>query len=253
MMVTQVTDITREQEQVIEEFSQFTDWTDKYEYLIDLGKALPPLSDNYKTDFYSIKGCQAKVWLHAEVKEGRLYMNADSDAFITKGIIALLIRVLSGQKVEEIADADLFFIEEIGLKSHLSPTRSNGLKSMIQHIKSYARNFSEQVSTSVKPDKTQQQELMIRQIKEVYDPEIPVDIWELGLIYSLDIDDQGKVNVIMTLTSPACPVAGSLPMEVQEKLLSLDFVTDVELKLVWEPAWNKSKMSDEAKMTLDMF
>jgi len=252
-MDTQVSDIIKGQEQVIEEFSQFTDWTDKYEYLIDLGKALPPLPEKYKTDFYAIKGCQSKVWLHAEVKHGRLYMNADSDAFITKGIIALLIRILSGQKVEDVAASDLFFIEEIGLKSHLSPGRSNGLKSMIQHIKSYARHVPEQTPLSIRPRKEEQKEMMIRRIKEIYDPEIPVDIWELGLIYSLDIDEQGKVSVTMTLTSPACPVAGSLPLEVQEKLLSLDFVTDVELKLVWGPAWNKSRMSDEAKMTLDMF
>ncbi len=252
-MVTQVSDIIKEQEQVIEEFSQFSDWTDKYEYLIDLGKALPPLDEKYKTDFYAIKGCQSKVWLHAEVKDGRLYMNADSDAFITKGIIALLIRVLSGQKIEEVASSDLFFIDEIGLKSHLSPTRSNGLKSMIQHIKSYARHAPEQTNIPVTYNKEQQKEMMIRQVKEVYDPEIPVDIWELGLIYSLDIDDHGKVNITMTLTSPACPVAGSLPTEVQEKLLTLDFVTDVDLKLVWDPAWNKSLMSDEARMALDMY
>ncbi|MDQ3015220.1 MAG: iron-sulfur cluster assembly protein [Bacteroidota bacterium] len=94
---------------------------------------------------------------------------------------------------------------------------------------------------------------MISQIKTVYDPEIPVDIYELGLIYTLDIDDEGKVNITMTLTSPACPVAGSLPMEVQEKLLELDFVNDVELNLVWAPAWNKERMSDEARMALDMF
>lgn len=252
-MDAQISGISKEQEQVIEEFSQFTDWTDKYEYLIDIGKALPPLPEKYKTDFYTIKGCQSKVWLHAEVKNGRLYLNADSDAFITKGIIALLIRVLSGQKVEEIAISDLFFIDEIGLKSHLSPTRSNGLKSMIQHIRSYARYVPEPSSDAVRPGKEQQRELMINRIKEVFDPEIPVDIWELGLIYSLDIDDHGKVDITMTLTSPACPVAGSLPLEVQSKLLSLDFVTDVELNLVWDPAWNKSRMSDEAKMTLDMF
>jgi FeS assembly SUF system protein len=94
---------------------------------------------------------------------------------------------------------------------------------------------------------------MIHTIKEIYDPEIPVDIWELGLIYSLDIDDQGKVFVTMTLTSPACPVAESLPMEVQEKLLALPFVTDVELTLVWNPAWSKERMSDVARMALDMF
>ena len=253
MMQAQVSDISMKQEQVIEEFSQFADWTDKYEYLIDLGKALPPLAEKYKTELFEIKGCQSKVWLHAEVKEGKLYLEADSDAFITKGIIALLIRVLSAQRIEDVANTDLYFIETIGLKSHLSPTRSNGLKSMVQQIKSYARHIPDHNPSIHKPDKEVQTELMISKIKEVFDPEIPVDIWELGLIYSLDIDDNGKVNVIMTLTSPACPVAGSLPIEVQEKLLSLDFVTDVELKLVWEPAWNKSKMSDEAKMTLDMY
>lgn len=252
-MQAQVSAISKEQEQVIEEFSQFSDWTDKYEYLIDLGKALPPLPEKYKTDLFAIKGCQSKVWLQAEVKEGRLYLNADSDAFITKGIIALLIRVLSGQKVEDIANADLFFIDEIGLKAHLSPTRSNGLKSMVQQIKSYARHIPDHPTTIQQTGTDQKRELMIQKVKEVFDPEIPVDIWELGLIYSLDIDEQGKVNITMTLTSPACPVAGSLPIEVQEKLLSLDFVTDVELKLVWEPAWTKSKMSDEAKMALDMF
>lgn len=253
MMQTQVSGISKEQEHVIEEFSQFTDWTDKYEYLIDLGKALPPLQEKYKTDLFAIKGCQSKVWLHAEVKEGRIYLNADSDAFITKGIIALLIRVLSGQKVEDVANAELFFIDEIGLKSHLSPTRSNGLKSMVQQIKSYARHIPEHPVENQQTDTDQKRELMIQKIKEVFDPEIPVDIWELGLIYTLEINDHGKVNITMTLTSPACPVAGSLPIEVQEKLLTLGFVTDVELQLVWEPAWNKSKMSDEAKMALDMF
>ena len=252
-MDTQVSGIVKEQEQVIEEFAQFTDWTDKYEYLIDLGKALPPFSEKYKTDAFTIKGCQSKVWLYADVKNGRLFLNADSDAFITKGIIALLIRVLSGQKLEDIASADLFFIDAIGLKSHLSPTRSNGLKNMIQHIKSLAQHHPEPQRVSSMLDKEQQNALMINRIKEVFDPEIPVDIWELGLIYSLDIDDQGKVKITMTLTSPACPVAGSLPLEVQAKLLSLDFVTDVELNLVWEPAWNKNRMSDEAKMALDMF
>jgi cysteine desulfuration protein SufE len=141
MMQAQISDINREQENVIEEFSHFTDWTDKYEYLIDLGKALPPLDAKYKNELHAISGCQSKVWLHAEVKDDRLYLNADSDAAITKGIIALLIRIFSGKKVEEIASADLYFIEAIVLQSHLSPTRSNGLKSMIQHIRSYAHHL----------------------------------------------------------------------------------------------------------------
>ena len=252
-MSTQVSSVANEQEQVIEEFAQFTDWSDKYQYLIDLGKELAPLDPKYKSDLYAVKGCQSKVWVHAEVRDGRIYLQADSDAVITKGIIALLIRVLSGQKVEEVAAAELYFIDAIGLKSHLSPTRSNGLKSMIQHIKSYARHTPSAIPDSPNISKEELMEKMIEKIKEVYDPEIPVDIWELGLIYSLSIDELGKVDITMTLTSPACPVAGSLPLEVQERLLSLDFVNDVELKLVWDPAWNKNRMSDEAKMALDMF
>lgn len=247
--------IDLEQEKVIEEFSQFTDWSDKYEYLIDLGKALPALDEKYKTEFHLVKGCQSKVWLQASVKNGKLYLEADSDTVITKGIIALLIRVLNGQEIHDIEKADLTFIDAIGLKSHLSPTRSNGLISMIQHIKSYARNLS--ITSPGQPetssDPTSHQALMIQKIKEVYDPEIPVDIWELGLIYTLGIDENGKVKITMTLTSPACPVAGSLPLEVQEKLMQLPFVTDVELTLVWTPAWSKDRMSDEAKMALDMF
>jgi cysteine desulfuration protein SufE len=243
--------IVHEQEKVIEEFSQFTDWSDRYEYLIDLGKSLPLLDPQYKTDLHLVKGCQSRVWLHAEAKEGRIFLYADSDTVITKGIIALLIRVLNGQKAADIENADLYFIEAIGLKSHLSPTRSNGLTSMVQHIKSYARQLGQQDSTAPGPGDLREQ--MIREIKEIYDPEIPVDIWELGLIYTLDIDDKGKVNLTMTLTSPACPVAGSLPLEVQERLLKLPFVTDVELTLVWDPPWNKDRMSDVARMALDMF
>ena len=252
-MQTAHSSIELEQEKVIEEFSQFTDWSDKYEYLIDLGKALPALDEKYKTEFHLVKGCQSKVWLHAFVKENKLYLVADSDTVITKGIIALLIRVLNGQDILDIEKADLTFIEAIGLKSHLSPTRSNGLISMIQHIKSYARNLVGTNQSEIPSDPASQQALMIRQIKEVYDPEIPVDIWELGLIYTLGIDEHGKVQITMTLTSPACPVAGSLPLEVQEKLMQLPFVTDVELTLVWNPAWSKDRMSDEAKMALDMF
>src|SRR6187431_1680988 len=229
-MNASVSSITTEQDQIIEEFSQFTDWSDKYEYLIDMGKALPPLDEKFREDAYLVKGCQSRVWLQAEVQGDRLILHADSDTVITKGIIALLIRVLSGQKLVDIEQADLYFIDAIGLKSHLSPTRSNGLISMIQHIKSYAKH-APQDDGKTTVDQQQQKELMIEKIKEVYDPEIPVDIYELGLIYTLDIDQHGKVNVTMTLTSPACPVAGSLPLEVQEKLLSLPFVTDVELVL----------------------
>jgi cysteine desulfuration protein SufE len=251
-MQTQVTDINQIQDVIIDEFDQFTSWTDRYEYLIDMGKSLTPLSEKYKTEAYLVKGCQSKVWLHGEIRDGRLFLEADSDAVITKGIIALLIRVFSGQTALDIVNADLYFIEAIGLQSHLSPTRSNGLKSMIQYIRSYAEH-----GIAIKSENGEsasvQREKMIGVLKQVYDPEIPVDIWELGLIYDMDLDKNGKVNIRMTLTSPACPVAGSLPLEVQERLLSLDFVKDVNLELVWDPAWSKDRMSDEAKMALDMF
>ena len=130
--------IDKIEQQVVEEFSVFDDWMDKYEYIIDIGKNLPPLEETYKTDLNKVTGCQSQVWLSAEMKDGNLYYKADSDAIITKGLIALLIRVLSGHKPDEIVDAKLGFLDEIGMKEHLSPTRSNGLVSMIAHMKKYA-------------------------------------------------------------------------------------------------------------------
>lgn len=132
------------QEELIEEFSLFDDWMDKYEHLIELGKSLPLIEESYKTDDKLIKGCQSKVWLHAEMKEGKIVFTADSDAIITKGIIAVLIRVFSNQTPEEILNADTNFIDKIGLKEHLSPTRANGLVSMIKQMKLYAVAFQAQ-------------------------------------------------------------------------------------------------------------
>ncbi|HMQ08821.1 MAG TPA: SufE family protein [Saprospiraceae bacterium] len=130
-------DINTRQDLLIEEFSFFSDWMEKYEYIIALGRSIPVIEDHYKTNDYLIKGCQSQVWLHAEVKDGKVYFSADSDALITKGIIALLIKVLSGQEADEVARADLYFIDRIGLKEHLSPTRSNGLLNMIRQMKMY--------------------------------------------------------------------------------------------------------------------
>jgi len=134
--------IDETQDEVIEEFELFDQWMDKYEYIIDLGKKLPLIDDQYKDTDHLIRGCQSQVWLHAELQDGRVDFTADSDAIITKGIIALLIRVLSGQKPEDIAAADLYFIDRIGLKDHLSPTRSNGLVSMVAQLKTIGLNFS---------------------------------------------------------------------------------------------------------------
>ena len=127
---------------VIEEFSMYDEWLDKYEYLIELGKALEAYPEEKKTEEKLIKGCQSRVWLDYELKDGKLYFRADSDAIITKGIIALLIKVMSGLSPKEIAEADLHFIDAIGLRENLSPTRSNGLASMVRQIKMYALAFA---------------------------------------------------------------------------------------------------------------
>jgi len=128
-------------QKIVEEFSLFDDWMDKYNYLIDMGKTLPLIDKKYKTDQYLISGCQSRVWVFAEMQDGKVIFKADSDAVITKGIVNLLIRVFSNQPPEEIIDADLAFIDQIGLKEHLSPTRSNGLMSMIKQMKLYAVVF----------------------------------------------------------------------------------------------------------------
>lgn len=134
--------IDKIQDQVIDEFLLFEDNMSKYQYLIDLGKELKGIEDQYKTEDYIIKGCQSKVWLHADYRDGRIYYQAESDALIVKGLIALLLRVFSGQKAEDIANAKNRFIDEIGLHSMLSPTRSNGLASMVKQMKYYAIVFS---------------------------------------------------------------------------------------------------------------
>ena len=133
--------IKETQAEIIEEFEMFTDWMEKYEYLIELGKELPIIDEKYKTDENLIKGCQSKVWLHAVEENGNLVFSADSDAIITKGIIALMVRTLSGHSATEIINADMDFIDQIGLKEHLSPTRANGLVSMIKQMKFYALAF----------------------------------------------------------------------------------------------------------------
>ena len=129
------------QDEVIEEFSELTDWMDKYQMLIDFGNEIEVLDDKYKTEQNLIDGCQSRVWVQCDYVDGKLELTADSDALIVKGIIALLLRVLSGHTPQEILDSDLYFIDEIGLKDHLSPTRSNGLLAMIKQIRMYALAF----------------------------------------------------------------------------------------------------------------
>ena len=133
--------IEEAQQEIIDEFEFLTDWMDKYEMIIQMGKEIPMIEERYKTPDSLIKGCQSQVWLHPEYKNGLLYFTADSDAVITKGLVTLIIKVLSGHTPKEIVESNLHFIDDIGLKNHLSPTRSNGLLSMVKQIKNYAIAF----------------------------------------------------------------------------------------------------------------
>ena len=135
--------IEQRQQEIIDEFSDIDDWMDRYSYIIDLGNSLPPIEERYKTPEHLIEGCQSRVWLNAECHDGKVHFTADSDAIIVKGIISLLISVLNGHTPQEILDADLHFIDDIGLSEHLSPTRSNGLTAMVKQMRMYALAFKE--------------------------------------------------------------------------------------------------------------
>ena len=134
--------INERQDEIIEEFQDFDDWLDRYQLLIDMGNNMPPLDEKYKTESNLIEGCQSRVWLQADYEDGRIHFQAESDALIVKGIVSLLISVLDNQTPQDILDADLYFIEEIGLREHLSPTRSNGLLAMVKQMRLYALAFS---------------------------------------------------------------------------------------------------------------
>jgi len=140
-----LSDIKEIQEEIVDEFAMFDDWMQRYEYMIELGKSLPLIDEQYKTDENIIKGCQSKVWVHADMEGGKVVFTADSDAIITKGIIAILVRAFSNQEPKAILDANTDFIYEIGLKEHLSPTRANGLVSMIKQLKMYALAYQTKV------------------------------------------------------------------------------------------------------------
>lgn len=254
-----------------DEFALFDDWLGKYEHLIELGRSVPEIEDAYKTDRFKIRGCQSQVWIRPELRDGILYFTGDSDALITKGLVALLLRVLSGHPPKEIAEADLSFIDEIGMTEHLSPTRKNGLSSMIKQLKLYALahvqmlenpelaggdGTMESISAATAasdedlPSKEELEAEIIEVLRTVYDPEIPLNIYDLGLIYEIKIHDDRSVFIKMTLTAPNCPVADILPQQVESTVATLPGVRDARVQLTFEPPFSIEMMSDEAKLTL---
>jgi FeS assembly SUF system protein len=194
------------------------------------------------------------VWLHAtQSNDQRLHFTADSDAIITKGLVALMVRVFDGEEPSSILQTDLHFIKAIGLHEHLSPTRSNGLAGMVQQIKNYAVAYQlKQTHSGIMTieERNALEEKVIAVLKTIYDPEIPVDIYELGLIYNIGIDDASFVTILMTLTSPSCPVAETLPPDVEAKVASVQGVTGSKVEITWDPSWDKSMMSEEAQLEL---
>ena len=235
------------QEEIVEEFSVFSDWMDKYEYLIELGKNMPLIDEKDKTSDNLIEGCQSRVWLSCREQDGRLHFAADSDAIITKGVISLLLMVYDGQKPEDILASDEEFISRIGLKENLSPTRANGLVSMVKTIKAYAAAHAGGAAP-----RGAMEEAVIQALRNVYDPEIPVNVYDLGLIYEVQCDADGQVFVKMTLTAPNCPIADDVVASVQEEVSGVEGVTNVQVDLVFEPEWTTDMMSDEAKLELGM-
>ena len=277
MTIDQMT-LEEKKQAVIEEFSMYDEWLDKYEYLIELGKALEAYPEEEKTEEKLIKGCQSRVWLDYELKDGKLYFRADSDAIITKGIISLLLSVYSGRTPAEIAADDFAFVDAIGLRENLSPTRANGLVSMIETIKNAAQQMAGQVGHDDKEEIAGQagndektsagnddvltaedvaalQPLyadVILALKQVYDPEIPVNIYDLGLIYELNIDKDRKVSILMTFTAPNCPMADEVMHEVEESVKRVPGVTGCKIELTFEPVWDRSMLSEEARVDLGL-
>lgn len=249
------------QDELVEEFSMYDEWLDKYEYLIELGKQLGAYPEDKRDDAHLIKGCQSRVWLDWTLEDGRLHFTADSDAIITKGIISLLIRVYSGRTPEEIAADDFSFLDRIGLKENLSPTRANGLVSMIDTIRNAAREALAGPAPSAAPEVLTAEDAkalaplysnVVLAIKQVYDPEIPVNVYDLGLIYELNIDKARHVTIKMTFTAPNCPMADQVLAEVKESVEEVPGVTGCTIDLVFEPAWDRSMLSEEARVELGL-
>ena len=242
---------------VIEDFSMYDEWLDKYEYLIDLGKNLEPYPDEDKTDDKLIKGCQSRVWLDAGIEDRKLVFKADSDAIITKGIISLLISVYSGRDPKEIAEDDFGFINEIGLKENLSPTRANGLVSMIARIKELAESYSSTKDDEVLTAEDAKElaplyDNVVLALKQVYDPEIPVNIYDLGLIYELVINKKHEAFIKMTFTAPTCPMADEVLAEVKKNVADVPGIKACEVELTFEPPWDQSMLSEEARVELGL-
>jgi FeS assembly SUF system protein len=257
------------QEQLAADFALLENWEDRYQYLLELAKECPPLDEAFKNDALLIKGCQSRVWLRATSSpDGRLEFAADSDALLVKGIMTLLLKVFQHQKPTDILGTTFDLHQKTGLQHHLSPNRANGLAGMLDRIRQLAllyrpvegmapeKSVNQAPALPATPTSGQEptfvetQDAVLNIIRTIYDPEIPVNIYDLGLIYNIEVRNGGQVKVTMTLTSPSCPVAGTLPGEVSDKIRGVHGVSDVDVELTFDPPWSQDLMSEEAKLEL---
>ena len=257
------------QEQLAADFALLENWEDRYQYLLELAKECPPLDEAFKNDALLIKGCQSRVWLRAtSLPDGRLEFAADSDALLVKGIMTLLLKVFQHQKPTDILGTTFDLHQKTGLQHHLSPNRANGLAGMLDRIRQLAllyrpvegtapeKSVTEAPALPAFPSSGQEptfvetQDAVLNIIRTIYDPEIPVNIYDLGLIYNIEVRNGGVVKVTMTLTSPSCPVAGTLPGEVADKIRGVHGVSEVDVELTFDPPWSQDLMSEEAKLEL---
>ncbi len=242
------------QQEIIQEF-QFLeeDREAMLHYLMELGEKLPPFPAIDKTESNKIQGCMSTVWLSCKPEGDKLYFQADSNTAITKGLISLLVRVLSGQSISTILHTDLYFLEQIGMHQLIGSQRASGLASMIQEIKKLAEVQQSLAAThheipGVPHDSLKEQ--VIEAIKEVHDPEIPVNIYELGLIYEVNIYPINNVHILMTLTSPNCPAAELIPSQVESNIKALEGVNAVQVEITFDPPYTTDRMSEAAKLEL---
>lgn len=247
--------IIARQEAIIEEFSMLDNDTEMMlNYIIELGQEIGNMADEDKVDENLVKGCQSKVWMTATLMNGKMNFKADSNTLITKGLVSLLLRVFDQTSPEETLKTEIYFPKQIGMNRFIGTQRSNGFAAIIKQIKCFALAFNvknKNMDTTIDNlDQEKLKEDIVQAIKKVYDPEIPVDIYELGLIYEINILPINNVEIIMTLTSPSCPAAESIPSEVEANVRTVKGVNNVNIELTFDPPYATDMMSEEARLEL---
>ncbi len=240
------------------EFALLGSWEDRYAHIIDMGKHLPAYPEEYRTDTFKVKGCTSQVWLHPTFTNGRIHFDADSDAIIVKGLVALLMRIYNDRTPDEILAIPGDFVRTLGLDTHLSPNRANGLASMVKQIALYALAMKERVQSpddahSSNTGSAVSRDAVIDALHTVFDPEIPIDIYELGLIYEVRVQPNGHVHIVMTLTTPNCPSAQTLPADVERAVSAVPGVQHVHVEITFDPPWDKTMMSEAALFSIGLF